>query len=191
MSKASDMAAVYAAWWRRLTPGQQVSLVSGGFDPKNPSWAGIPLAHRYVDSDRSSHFDGVDSQTDNTFKPFAISPRGYDVDYALAMRWQAEMAQQETLMSERTFTFPEMLDILRKVIAPWTDSQSPDVRLFGTCQYIALGVPGQPTMTELAKKHGVTRAEISRRVKHIQRKMNLPPSMYMKSDHACARLKRK
>lgn len=191
MSKASEMASIYAAWWRRLSPADRISLVEQGFDPKNPSWAGIPLAHRYVESDRSSHFNSVDARPGEAFKPLAVSPRGYDVDYSMAMRWQAERAQPENLMSERTFTYAEMLDIVRKVIAPWTESQSPDVRLFGTCQYIALGVPGQPTMTELAKRHGVTRAEISRRVKHIQKKMGLPPSVYMKSEHACNRLKRK
>lgn len=172
------MNAIYAAWWRRLPAGERVSLQELGFDPKNPSHSGIPFPHRYVDGDRSDSIDW--------------SKRGYDVDYALGAKWQAEMAAgEEPLMDDKTYTYAEMLDIVRKVIAPWTDSQSPDVRLFGTCQYIALGVPGQPTMTELAKRHGVTRAEISRRVKHIQKKMGLPPSVYMKSDHACERLKRK
>jgi hypothetical protein len=189
MSKQSDMVAIYAAWWRKLTPGERVSLYEQGFDTKNPSWAGVPLAHRYVDSDKSSDADGDNEHNRINYSEWTM--RGYDVDHQRGRQWQAEQAQPENLMSERTFTFQEMLDILRKVIAPWTDSQSPDVRLFGTCQYIALGVPGQPTMTELAKRHGVTRAEISRRVKHIQRKMNLPPSMYMKSEHACQRLKRK
>lgn len=182
MSKASEMAAIYAAWWRRLPAGERVSLLEQGFDPKNPGNSGIGFAHRYVDSDRSA----------SSWERTPWSARSYDVDYALGAKWQAEMAVgDEPLMDDRTFTQAEVLDIIRKVIAPWTDSQSPDVRLFGTCQYIALGVPGQPTMTELAKRHGVTRAEISRRVKHIQKKMGLPPSVYMKSDHACERLKRK
>jgi hypothetical protein len=46
-------------------------------------------------------------------------------------------------------------------------------------------------MSELGRTNNVTRAEVSRRVKNIQRKMNLPPSMFMKSDYACSRLKRK
>lgn len=189
MSKASEMAAIYAAWWRKLTAGERVSLMEQGFDPKNPSWAGIPLAHRYVDSDRSSDADGDKEHNRINFSEWSM--RGYDIDYQRGAQWQAEKCREESLMDDKTFTYAEVLDILRKVIAPWTESQSPDVRLFGTCQHIALGVPGQPTMTELAKKHGVTRAEISRRVKHIQKKMNLPPSMYMKSEHACNRLKRK
>ena len=52
-------------------------------------------------------------------------------------------------------------------------------------------MPDQPTMTSLAEKHRLTRAAISARVKTIQKNLGLPPSIYMKSEHACARLKRK
>lgn len=190
MSKASDMAAIYKAWYRRLPPAQQAMLAETGFDPSNPGNSGVPMAHRYVETDGGNSADGCDSFRDwKTMQCW--SDRGYDVDYVRGAMWQAERAAEEPPMQDKTYEYAEVLDIVRKVIAPWTESQSKDVRLFGTCQYIALGVPGQPTMTELAKRHGVTRAEISRRVKHIQRKMNLPPSIYMKSDHACAKLKRK
>lgn len=91
-------------------------------------------------------------------------------------------------MSEKFFSQDDVLDILRKVIAVIDLSPSAEVRLHGTCIKLALGMPGLPTMTALANQHNLTRAAISARVKTIQRNLKLPPSLYMKSDSACAKL---
>ena len=84
-----------------------------------------------------------------------------------------------------------MLDIIAKILSVLGDSDHPENRLQATCIKLAVGMPGQPNMTALAKEHDLTRAAVSLRVKTIQRKLGLPPSMYMKSEHACARLKKK
>jgi hypothetical protein len=47
--------------------------------------------------------------------------------------------------------------------------------------YTRMGISG----TELGAKYGLTRAAWSKRCKHLQRKLGLPPSRSMKSEEAC------
>lgn len=181
--------ATYAAWWRGLTPTQRAALSEGGFDHTNPGHSGVPKPHRYVETEKDT---SADAEGHRDFVNYADwSQRGYDIDHQTARAWQADRVAGERLMQDKTFTQEEMLDIISKAMSVFTDSVHPAVRLHGTCVKIALGVPGVPNMSELARANDVTRAEVSRRVKNIQRKMGLPPSIYMKSEHACQRLKRK
>lgn len=170
----------YKRFWRTLSQTERQALGVTGFRPDDPSDAGVPMAHRY--------FGGEPTETgeDRTGK----SDSGYDIDKVQAIAW-SHRAREEATVSERTYTQDEVLDILRKVIAVIDLSQNAEVRLHGTCIKLALGMPGLPTMTALAEQHSLTRAAISARVKTIQRNLRLPPSIYMKSDAACAKLKRK
>jgi hypothetical protein len=181
----ADMLQIYAAWWRRLTPEQKAKLTETGFDPKRPSSSGIGLAYRYVDSDKE---DGYDSDT-----KMQHGPRGYNVDSIQRREYRPEdyYLEPETHMTDRNYTKDEVLDIIAKIVSVLGDSEHPENRLQATCIFLAIGMPGQPNMTALAKEHSLTRAAISLRVKTIQRKLGLPPSVYMKSDYACARLKKK
>ena len=186
---SSKLRIEYDAWWRRLSKGERDLLLATGFDHTNPGYAGIPKPHRYIDSGKDQTADGDDRRGFVNFADWSM--RGYDIDNQTAHAWQARMLEAETIMNDKTYTHDEVTDILSKVISVFTDSVHPAVRLHGTCIKIALGIPGMPNMSELARANDVTRAEVSRRVKNIQRKMNLPPSIFMKSDYACARLKRK
>jgi hypothetical protein len=166
----------YQRFWKRLTKAEREALTSTGFDPANPSDAGVPYAHRY--------FGGEPMQNQDEL---GIKREGYDINKVQATRWELR-ERAETIVSDRTFTQDEVLDILRKVIAVIDLSTHAEVRLHGTCIKLALGIPDQPTMTALANQHNLTRAAISARVKTIQRNLKLPPSLYMKSDAACKKL---
>jgi hypothetical protein len=180
-----DMLQVYTVWWRKCTPEQKAVLAETGFDPKRPSSSGIGLAYRYVDSDKE---DGYDSDT-----KMQHGPEGYNVDSIQRREYRPEdyYLEPETHMTDRNYTKDEVLDIIAKIVSVLGDSEHPENRLQATCIFLAIGMPGQPNMTALAKEHSLTRAAISLRVKTIQRKLGLPPSVYMKSDYACARLKKK
>ena len=159
----------YQRFWKRLSKAERSALSSVGFDPNQPDDAGIPYAHRY--------FGGEPLQdTNGNFKV-----EGYDINKVQAVRWDLR-ERGETEVSDRTYTQDEFLDALRRILAVLGDS------LEITCLRLALGIPGQPTMTAIAEKHGLTRAAISSRVKTVQKKLGLPPSVYMKSDSACAKL---
>lgn len=165
----------YKRFWKRLSKAERESLMSAGFDHLRPDDAGIPYAHRYFGGEPvADHEEETRSE-------------GYDINRLAANQWNnRERGAAE--VSEKFFTQDDVLDILRKVIAVIDLSPCAEVRLHGTCIKLALGMPGLPTMTALADQHGLTRAAISARVKTIQRNLKLPPSLYMKSDSACAKL---
>ena len=187
MSKKSEMRAIYAAWWKGCTAEQKAAMLETGFDPENPEHSGIGLAYRYVDSDSTTAYEGGER------KGSIHGPRGYNVDMIQRLKYRPEdyYLPPSPHMTDRNYTKDEVLDIISKIISVLGESDHPENRLQATCINLAIGVPGQPNMTELARRHNLTRAAVSLRVKTIQRKMGLPPSVYMKSDHACQRLKKK
>lgn len=167
----------YKRFWKRLSKAEREALASTGFDHGRPDDSGVPFAHRYFGGEPVSEvWNDNETRSD-----------GYDINRVAANRWN-QREREEAPVSERVFTQDEVLDILRKVIAVIDLSPSAEVRLHGTCIKLALGMPGLPTMTALANQHNLTRAAISARVKTIQRNLKLPPSLYMKSDAACAKL---
>lgn len=187
MSRQSEMRAVYDAWWKRCTAEQKAKMLETGFNPDNPESSGIGLAFRYVDSDNEMTFDGDGKMTK------VHGPRGYNVDCIQKREYRPVdyYLPSAPHMTDRNYTKDEVLDIISKILSVLGDSEHPENRLQATCIKLAVGVPGQPKMTALAKENNLTRAAVSLRVKTIQRKLGLPPSVYMKSEHACARLKKK
>lgn len=165
----------YQRFWKRLSKAEREALTSTGFDPRRPDDSGVPYAHRYFGG------EPISNQDDDT------RSEGYDINRLVSVQWN-QRERGWTEVSEKFFSQDDVLDILRKVIAVIDLSPSAEVRLHGTCIKLALGMPGLPTMTALANQHKLTRAAISARVKTIQRNLKLPPSLYMKSDSACAKL---
>lgn len=164
----------YKRFWKLLSKEERKALSAHGFDPMQPEDSGVPKPHRYFWNDGDAGELGGDN--------------GYDVGYLQAVRFLQRADEEPEIVNDRSYSRDEVLDILSKVLSVMTDSNDDGVRLQGTCIKLALGMPGQPTMTQLAAEHRLTRAAVSLRVKTIQRKLGLPPSVYMKSEHACKKL---
>lgn len=165
----------YRRLWRRLSKEQRLLLEATGFDQHDPTDAGVPRQHR------SATTQGNESG------PTYRQQGTYDVDYMQAKSWRLDR-EEETEVSVRTFTQDDVLDILRRILSVLDNSNDDGVRLHAYCIKTALGMPDLPNMSATAKAHGLTRAAVSGRVKLIQKNLGLPPSMYMKSDHACRKL---
>ena len=75
-------------------------------------------------------------------------------------------------------------EILRHLVADIV--REDNTRLTLDCLAIALGmrVYSGESMTSIAKRHGVTRAAVSKRCVDITRQLNLPPSRAMRSEKA-------
>jgi hypothetical protein len=159
----------YKRFWKTLSKEQRATLQSYGFDARNPEDAGIPLAHRYFGGEPVAMDDGP------------ARAEGYDIDHLVSVQWRMR-PREDVEVIQRTYTHEEFLDVLRKVLSILGNT------LEATCLRLALGLPDQPTMTAVAEQHNLTRAAVSARVKTIQRRLNLPPSIYMKSDYACGKL---
>lgn len=164
----------YKRWWRKLTKDQKQILLDTNFDYKNYENDGVPLAHRYIADD--STFD------ENERK------EGYDINYNSFIKWSQKKNEINNNVMKNVFTKDEVLEILSRVLMVLDESNDLSVKLHATCIKISLGMPGQPTMTALAKTNNLTRAAVSLRVKTIQKNLGLSPSFYMKSEHACLKL---
>lgn len=164
----------YRKLWRKATPEEKDALRATGFDPKDPLDSGVPKAHRYLLL--NSNNDSLDE--DSNWLSY-MTQHQY-------RKFIHEKAVEET--EEKFFDEAQVLDVIRRIISVLDDSNKPEVKMQGTMILLALGVPGQPSMTELARQYKVNRATISYHVKRIQKKLNLPPSVYMKSEYACSKL---
>lgn len=166
----------YQSFWKKLSKADKQALALTGFDPRRPDDSGVPHAHRYFGGEPVQDKDGQSRH------------EGYDINRVAANQWNHRDRHEPDMITEKSYSKDDVLDILSKVIAVIDLSPSPEVKLHGTCIKLALGMPGLPTMTALANQYRLTRAAISARVKTIQRNLQLPPSLYMKSDSACAKL---
>ena len=84
-------------------------------------------------------------------------------------------------------TAPEMLDAteaLRHLVADLISEGN--ARLTVECLAVALGLSAYngESMTDIAKRHGITRAAVSKRCVDITERLNLPPSRAMRSEMA-------
>ncbi len=75
-------------------------------------------------------------------------------------------------------------EILRRLVADIVFEEN--TRLVIDCLTIALGlrVYAGDSMTMIAKRHGITRAAVSKRCVDITQQLNLPPSRAMRSEKA-------
>ena len=82
------------------------------------------------------------------------------------------------------FTQADLLETVRRVVSFIRSSDRS--RLTVDCLYLALGdaeLEGV-TMTEVATKHGLTKAAISKRTRTVRERLHLPPNANNKSSRA-------
>jgi hypothetical protein len=94
----------------------------------------------------------------------------------------AALVDHETNESETTTH--DAIEMLRRFVADLIAEGN--TRLTVECLAVALGLSAYngESMTAIAKRHGVTRAAVSKRCVDITRQMNLQPSRAMRSEKA-------
>ena len=90
---------------------------------------------------------------------------------------------------EETSVFGPLSSIIAKVIASFDCEYEPKVMMNNDCVRIALGYRNYKSMADVAKKYGVSKATISWRVKQVQKRLGIEPSIYMRAEETCQRLK--
>jgi hypothetical protein len=174
-----DLQNEYRKWWAKLSKEEKSALLKTGYNPKDYTDDGVPTAHRYFGGEPSDI--GLSKGKQVVF--------GYDINYTSYKNWINIILKKDADESNQTiYTDDEVLEIINRVILVLDDCNDASVKLHAICIKIALGVPGQPTMTAVAKCYNLTRAAVSLRVKTIQRSLGITPSIYMKSEHACKKL---
>lgn len=91
--------------------------------------------------------------------------------------------------NENAEALPHLTSIIAKVIDALDCTSSREVQMHNDCIRIALGYRNYKSMSDVASKYGVGRAAISLRVKNIQKRLKLAPSIYMRSEQVCVKIK--
>lgn len=166
----------YRKLWASASLEQKKLLLSTGFNPTNPSDHGVPMPHRYVDETNGTDPKGA---------------RGYDINFQQMLAHQRKRATNGDDDLRDEFTRDDVIFVINGLLSVLDESKEPKVRLHAACIKLALGVPGMPTMSDLAVQHGITRAGVSWHVKSIQRRLGVAPSFYMRSEKACQSMRKK
>jgi hypothetical protein len=146
----------YQAWVDSMTPEERAKLVAQGLDK--------PMVARRGNGAAAG--DSADSPVMRTGDdPALVSP---------------------AVESEEVAGMPMHIvaDILRHFVADLMADAN--TRLTVECLAVSLGLSAYngESMTDIANRHGVTRAAVSKRCVDITKRLNLPPSRAMRSEKA-------
>lgn len=145
--------AEYRKWYAGLTPEQRVELKDRGLDKPSVDRKAVGRGLEGVDLDRLGALDVLEG-----FEPVVESSRSDDV-------------MHEALRIVRV----ALADIFNPAVGRTVEYE---VDIVG----ISLGMPGLDSMTAVGKKHGVTKAAISKAAHKFCDDLGLPASSYMRSE---------
>jgi hypothetical protein len=154
-ARDADYERNYRDWVRSLPPEEQRQLEKQGLAlPMVARHGNGAPNHDMAESSRASHTPDIAALVDHEQKD-----------------------REETSMHNVT-------DVLRHFVADLLSEGN--TRLTVECLAIALGLSAYEgeTMTEIAQRHGITRAAVSKRCVDITQRLNLPPSRAMRSTRA-------
>ena len=160
----------YQSFNRTLTPDQRKAL--GIHSEANPTGEIKPL-HK---EDECQQIDNWEQST---------PPAGYSLSAwldALQTTQPIEPEEQDAKAGTGYLHIIAVLSIIRRVLRAYEVSAQQDsaVRLHGECLALALSIPGYGDLTTVAKRHGVSKQAVSKRVRVISQSLALPPA-YSKS----------
>ena len=145
----------YRAWVESMPAGERKQLAQAGLATPSVQRHGNGAADRdMADSPRASHTPDIAALVDHETDEPATPP-----------------------MRDAT-------EILRHLVADVISEGN--ARLTVECLAIALGLSAYngESMTEIAKRHGISRAAVSKRCVDIVERLNLPPSRAMRTEMA-------
>lgn len=154
----------YAKFNASLSPEQRKAL--GIHSEANPTGEIKPL-HKEDECVRVDSFDT------------ATAPQGFNHSTwldALAHSDPIAPEEQASRTASGYIHIIAVLSIIRKVLRAYEVSaqQHPAVRLHGDCLALALSVPGYGDLSAVAKRHGVSKQAVSKRVRVIASALDLP-----------------
>jgi hypothetical protein len=143
---------------------------------------------RFVKTLRPEELEALKSagvNPDDYFDDTPAVPHRYIYGDSFADRLAFSTKKEE----EETSVFGPLSSIIAKVISSFDCDYEPKVMMNNDCVRIALGYRNYKSMADVAKKYGVSKATISWRVKQVQKRLGIEPSIYMRAEQTCQRLK--
>jgi hypothetical protein len=174
----------YKVWWASLRPEERRTLVaSGAFRADDPQDT-TPANDRTRVNDGHSPFDHQDGWLaygpTNRHRDSIASPS--DVLQQVIANEETDdqgMSHARADLDLATFRLRATLTFLLSALDKSTDSA---MRLHADIIRIVVGEGNPPRMTELAQRHGITRAAVSLRCRRLLRQLGLEPSIFMRPE---------
>jgi hypothetical protein len=179
-TRQTNLSAEYQRWWKRLSVDERKSLIeSGAFRADDPSDA-TPLESR--SRMNGQHFDFARAEDEKSYS---------NPTREMSMKSQSPAAVDEVMAREsgddQRFEHLDMAGLrlrsmLHFMLEGLDESSDTSMHLHADVIRIVVGEGRPPSMTELARKHGVSKAAVSLRCRKLLRRLGLEPSRFMRSN---------
>jgi len=181
VSEPKSLSAEYNRWWKRLTPDERTTLIeSGAFQADDPINAYATLGQGRAD-DNPFDFQRNEAQSFNRVSNRAgsfILPDATTVDEVMAR----EEATNDPRIEQLDLASIRLRSTLHFILDALDGSTDKHMRLHADIIRIVVGEGKPPRMTELAKRHGITRSAVSLRCRKLLRQLGLEPSCFMRPE---------
>ena len=164
MATNQDLRRAWREFTQNMTPSEIKKLEEAGFDLANPLDDNLPEFHRLLEN--------FEPKDDDDVGPRKSAFGGRDKLKRQIEGRIVDEARREPEASDTAMDFA--VAVAARVIDAFDCNKSPEVRLHIDCMKLALGYPACGSQKEIAAKWGMSKASVSWRVRHIQRKLNLP-----------------
>jgi hypothetical protein len=180
----ANLSSEYKKWWARLTKEERKRLISSGaFRAEQPDSA-EPL--RTVSDDTPVDY-GLAEQTfqdgDNRRRGGFLTE--YDLqDKGLSVPEQVEALEStdSQLLQSLNLASLRLRSVIHFLLDGLDHSVDSDMRLRADIIRLVIGEGNPPRMTELARRHKLTRSAVSHKCRTLLRQLGLEPSKFMRPE---------
>ena len=157
-----ELRAGWANWLAQLTDVEKAQLRDAGID------IGDPL------DDGLARFNRLFQQTGGD----GVSDDGYDDQKGYFARITEKMVEDAAKPEKKDPAMDFAVFVAARVIDVFAASNSRDVRLHCDCVKLALAYPSCRSQEQICERYNLSKANVSWRVRNIQRKFNLPKGCF-------------
>jgi hypothetical protein len=158
--KKADLKQEWAKFIKTRTKEQIAQLEASGFDTGDPQSENLHRFHRTFQ-------EGLTNKQGN--KPSDSGTQAYSEKLSFMVHKMAGNTEKE---SDPAMDFA--VAIAARVIDIFDCSRDRQVRLHADCMRLAIGYPSARSQSEICDKYNLSKANVSWRVRSIQRKFDLP-----------------
>lgn len=177
-----NIAREYRRWWKTLTPIERRNLIESGTFRADALLDELPGNNERINRNPVD-LVGMEIRASGQHKHSRVgkdwTPINEDLTTTRDLVEQAEQAQdpRQQALELASLRLRSTLHFLLEGLDRSTDQA---VRLHADVIRLVVGEGCPPRMTELARRHGVTRAAVSLRCRKLLRRLGLEPSRFMR-----------
>lgn len=177
-----DLNREYRRWWRTLTAAERRNLIDSGTF-RADGQIGEPPGNNERMNRNPVDLHGMERRQSGEHRRTSFgndwTPINEDNTSARDLVEQAEQSDDPRIKDLELASL-RLRATLHFLLDGLDRSTDPDVRLHADIIRLVVGEGCPPRMTELAKRHGLTRSAVSLRCRKLLRRLGLEPSRFMR-----------